>query len=132
MAKFLVLAYYDPQAFQALTADERKALVGQCPPRDAALRDSGSLLTIASLGEIGASITVRPRGGKPTVTDGPFIETKEQIGSFFLIDAADTADAVRIASLHPAAQLGEAVGWGLEIRPVAFFVEPKSEDKTQG
>ena len=127
MAKFLVLAYYDPQAFDALTADARKAIVGQCPPHDAALRDTGRLLTLASLGEIRASVSVRPRGGKPTVTDGPFMETKEQIGSFFMIEAADMADAVRVASLHPAAQLGEQVGWGLEIRPVRYCVEKTGE-----
>lgn len=119
--KFLVLAYYEPQAFHALTDDERKALVSQCPPRDAALRESGHLLTIASLGEVRASVSVRPRGGKPTVTDGPYMETKEQIGSFFLIEAADLDEAVRIASLHPAAHLGEGVGWGIEVRPVNFF-----------
>ena len=122
--KFLVLAYYDVERFAALSPDEVQATVSQCPPHDAALRDSGNLLTIASLGELRATVSVRPRGGKPTVTDGPFMETNEQIGSFFLIEAADMADAVRIASLHPAAHLGEQVGWGLEIRPVDFFAEP--------
>ena len=52
------------------------------------------------------------------------METKEQIGSFFLIEAADMQEAVRIASLHPAALLGEELGWGIEIRPVKFFLEP--------
>ena len=55
------------------------------------------------------------------------METKEQIGSFFMIEAADMTDAVRIASLHPAAQLGEQVGWGLEIRPVRHCVEKTDE-----
>jgi len=122
--KYLVLAYYDEQAFNALPPDQVKALVGQCPPHDAALRESGRLLTIASLAESRASVSVRPRSGKVTVTDGPFIETKELIGSFFLIEAADLEEAVRIASKHPAAHLGEQVGWGLEVRPVEFFAEP--------
>jgi len=121
--KYLVLAYYDEQAFSALAPDQVKALVSQCPPHDAALRDSGQLRTIASLAESRASVSVRPRGGKVTVTDGPFMETKEVIGSFFLIEAADMEEAVRIASKHPAAHLGEQVGWGLEVRPVDFFVE---------
>jgi hypothetical protein len=122
--KYLVLAYYDEQAFNALAPDQVKALVSQCPPHDAALRDSGHLLTIASLAEPRASVSIRPRGGKVAVTDGPFTETKEVLGSFFLIDAADMAEAVRIASMHPAALLGEQVGWGLEVRPVEFFLEP--------
>jgi hypothetical protein len=122
--KYLVLAYYDEQAFNALAPDQVKALVSQCPPHDAALRDSGHLVTIASLAESAASVSIRPRGGKVAVTDGPFMETKEVLGSFFLIDAADMDEAVRIASKHPAAHLGEQVGWGLEVRPVEFFVEP--------
>ena len=125
MAKFLVLAYYDPKAFYGLSDEERKALTGQCPPHDAALRDSGSLLQIASLGEVRDSVSVRPRGGKPTVTDGPFMETNEQIGSFFLIEAADLAEAVRLASLHPAANIGEQAGWGIEVRPVTYCAESK-------
>jgi hypothetical protein len=119
--KFLVLAYYEPKALEAMTPEARKALVTQCPPHDAALRDSGNLLTIASLGEPRASVTVRPKDGKPVVTDGPYMETNEQLGSFFLIEAVDMPDAIRIAKLHPAAQLGETVGWGLEIRPIRYF-----------
>jgi hypothetical protein len=121
--KYLVLAYYDEQAFNALEPERVKTLVSGCPPHDAALRDSGHLRTIASLGEPNASVSIRPRGGKLSVTDGPFIETKEVIGSFFLIEAADMQEAVRIASKHPAAHLGEHVGWGLEVRPVEFFAE---------
>jgi hypothetical protein len=122
--KYLVLAYYDEQAFERLPADRIKAIESQCPAHDATLRESGHLRTIASLAGSAASVSVRPRGGKPVVTDGPFTETKEVIGSFFLIEADDMAAAVQIASQHPAAHLGEEVGWGLEIRPVEFFAEP--------
>jgi hypothetical protein len=121
--KYLVLAYYDERAFDALSPEQRQAIVSQCPPHDAALQDSGHLLTVASLAASRDSVSVRPRGGKPTVTDGPFMETKEVLGSFFLIEAADMAEAVRIASKHPAAHLGEQVGWGLEVRPIEFCRE---------
>jgi len=124
--KFLCLAYYDVEAFAAMSPDQRTALVRQCPPHDAALRDSGHLLGLASLGEVRASVSVRPRGGKPMVTDGPFMETNEQIGSFFLIEANDMAEAVAIASRHPAALLGAEVGWGIEVRPVDFYMEPQT------
>jgi hypothetical protein len=119
--KYLVLAYYDEQKFGALAPEALQALVSQCPPRDAELRATGRLASLASLAESKATVSVRPRGGKPTVTDGPYLETNEQIGSFFLIEAADMAEAVEIASKHPAAQLGETVGWGIEIRPVELF-----------
>lgn len=71
------------------------------------------------------SITVRPRAGRTTVTDGPFSETKELVGAFFIVDAADREEATRIASLHPAAHLGEEIGWGVEIRTIDFYDEPK-------
>jgi hypothetical protein len=118
--KYLVLAYYDERKFNALTDAERQAIVSGCPPRDAALRDSGHLEMVASLAEPSDSVSVRPRNGKPVVTDGPYMETNEVLGSFFLIEAADMDEAVRIASLHPAANLGEQVGWGIEVRRIDF------------
>jgi len=67
---------------------------------------------------------VRPRNGKPSITDGPFIETKEQVGGFFIIEARDLNEAIRVAWKHPAANLGEQVGWGIEVRPIERY-EPK-------
>jgi hypothetical protein len=122
--KYLCLAYYDEQAFEALPKPEFDAIVSQCPQYDAALRASGHLVVQASLGPPRATTTVRPRNGKPSVTDGPYIETKEQVGGFFIIEAADLDEAIRVASKHPAANLGEQVGWGIEIRPIEHY-EPK-------
>jgi len=58
-------------------------------------------------------------GGKVTVTDGPFVETKEKVGGLFIIEARDLNEAIRIASMHPGARLGEDRGWAVEIRPIA-------------
>ena len=63
-------------------------------------------------------MSLRPRGGKVSVTDGPYAETREQLGSYFLIEARDLDEAIRVASKHPAAQLNEHLGWGVEIRPI--------------
>lgn len=122
--KYLCLAYYDVKKFEALSPSELEALVSQCPAYDAALHASGHLLSVASLGPLSASVSVRPRKGRISTTDGPFIETNEQVGSFFLIEARDMDEAVQIASNHPAAHLGEDVGWGIEVRPIDFFLEP--------
>lgn len=122
--KYLCLAYYDEQKFDALSPDELKALVSQCPAHDAVLRNSGRVLLQASLGEARQGAIIRPRNGKPMVTDGPFAETKEQVGGFFIIEAQGIEDAVRIASKHPAALLGEQVGWGIEVRPIEMFEQP--------
>lgn len=125
--KYLCLAYYDDKKFAALPADEVHKLVSQCPAHDAALRDSGHLVVQASLGPVGATIAIRPRNGKPMVTDGPFVETKEQVGGFFIIEAADTEAAVRVATMHPAARLGEQVGWAVEVRPIEMFEQQPAQ-----
>ena len=119
--KYLCLAYYDEQKFDALLPDDVKALVSQCPAHDTVLRNSGRVLVQASLGEVRQGAVIRPRNGRPIVTDGPFAETKEQVGGFFIIEAQDLEDAVRVASKHPAALLGEQVGWGIEVRPIEMF-----------
>lgn len=116
--KYLCLAYYDEQAFEALPAGELDALVSQCPAHDAALRATGRVVAQASLGPSASSRCLRPRRGSPTVTDGPFAETKEQVGGLFIIEAKDLDEAVRVASKHPAANIGAHVGWGVEVRPI--------------
>jgi hypothetical protein len=121
--KYLCLAYYDPEKMDALPPDELKAMVSQCPPRDAELKATGRLVLSASLQDRNKTISMRPRAGQPTVTDGPFAEAKELVGGFFIIEAADRKEAIRIASLHPAATLGEQAGWGIELLPIGRYME---------
>jgi hypothetical protein len=116
--KFLCLGYYNEKAFSALSEAEVNEVVRDCPIHDAALYATGKVIAVASLAATKDSTSIRPRNGRPWITDGPFAETKEQIGAFFIIEAADMAEAVEIASKHPAALLGESVGWGVEIRPI--------------
>ncbi|MGH8727702.1 MAG: YciI family protein [Burkholderiales bacterium] len=122
--KYLCLAYYDEKKFDALSKTELDAIVSQCPPHDEALRKSGHLVAQASLGPTRASTTLRPKNGKVSMTDGPYAETKEQIGGFFIIEARDLNEAIRVASKPPAARLGEQVGWGIEVRPIESFEQP--------
>jgi hypothetical protein len=122
--KYLCLAYYDEKAFDALSQAELDAIVSECPAYDDRLRKSGRLVVQASLASPRASTVLRPKNGKPLVTDGPFVESKEQVGGFFIIEATDLDEAIRVASHHPAANLGERVGWAVEIRPIEGY-EPK-------
>jgi hypothetical protein len=122
--KFLCLAYYDEKAFEALSKDQVEAIVSRCPPHDKDLRGTGKMISVASLSASRDSVSIHPKNGKPVITDGPFTEAKEVLGSFFLIEAANKDEAVRIAALHPAAHLGETVGWGVEVRPIDYFDEP--------
>ena len=127
--KFLCLAYYDEKKFSAMPKDQLQAIVSQCRPHDEALYQGGHMMFVASLAAPNVSKSVRPKNGKPFVTDGPYAETKEQLGSFFLIEAKDLEEATAEASKHPAAHLGEHLGWGIEVRPIEFF---KSGDQTEG
>lgn len=115
--KYLCLAYGNEQHVQSLTKAEFEALVAKCKLHDEELRRTGQVLMTESLEW--AVTTIRARAGKTVVTDGPFVETKEKAGGLFIIEARDLNEAIRIASLHPAAHLGEALGWGIEVRPIA-------------
>ena len=116
--KYLCLAYYDEKKFETLTEEDLAAIGRACQPHDEDLQRSGHLLEVASLAGTKSSVSLRPRNGKVSVTDGPFAETKEQLGSYFLIEARDLNEAIQVASKHPAARLNEHLGWGVEIRPI--------------
>lgn len=118
--KFLALAYYHEKTFETTAPEEMQAIAAKCAPLDEALNATGKMTLVASLAATKDTVSVRPRNGKPTVTDGPYVETKEQLGSFFLLEAKDMQEAIRLASMHPAASLGEKMGWGIEIRPIEF------------
>ena len=119
--KYLGLAYFNPDKFTAMAPADVQALVSQCPALDEKMRATGKVLVAASLAEPKDWVTLRPRGGKPQITDGPFAEAKEMVGGLFIIEAADRDEALRLASMHPAAQLGEAGGWAVELIPMGFF-----------
>jgi hypothetical protein len=115
--KFLLLAYGDRKKMEALSKAEFEALVAKCRVHDEEFRKTGQVLSVESLEW--ETATLRPRNGKTITTDGPFAETKEQVGSILIIEAKDMNDAVRVASLHPAAHLGEHLGWWIEVRAIA-------------
>lgn len=121
--KYLGLAYYHPEKFAAMPAAEVQALVSQCPPLDEKMRATGKLLVSASLAEAKDWMTLRPRGGKTQISDGPYAEAKEMVGGLFIIEASDRQEALRLAAMHPAATLGEAGGWGVELIPLDFFLQ---------
>jgi len=116
--KYLCLAYYDEKKFETLTEADLVAIGGECRPLDEELQRSGHLLEVSSLAATKASVSLRPRNGRVVVTDGPYAETKEQVGSYFLIEARDLDEAIRVASMHPAARLNAHLGWGVEVRPI--------------
>ena len=120
--KYLGLAYFTPEKFAAMAPDDVQALVKQCPPLDEKMRATGKVLVSASLGDLENWRTLRPRGGKTHVSDGPYTEAKEVVGGLFIIEADSQDEALHIASMHPAATLGEEGGWAVELIPMDFYL----------
>ncbi|REE94618.1 hypothetical protein A8990_101414 [Paenibacillus taihuensis] len=119
--KFLCLGYLNSEKMDARPKDEIEAIMQECPPHLEKFYGSGQVILDAGLSA--ETKCLRLARGNLKVMDGPFIESKEMIGSAFLIEAQDMEEAIRIASLHPAVQIGagEQFGWGIEIRPIHYY-----------
>ena len=120
--KYLGLAYFSPEKFAAMAPDEIKELASQCPALDEKMRATGKVLISASLADLDKWRTLRPRTGETRITDGPYTESKEVVGGLFIIEADSVDEALRIASMHPAATLGEEGGWAVELIPLDFYL----------
>jgi hypothetical protein len=111
--KFIVLIYNDASALDALPAARFDAMMRTCFAHADSLRQAGRLVDSQMLQGTATARSVRIRGGRRTVVDGPFAETKEFLGGFNLIEASDMDEAVRIAEQFPWAETG-----CIEVRPV--------------
>ena len=120
--KYLGLAYFSPEKFAAMAPDEIKELVSRCPALDEKMRATGKVLISASLGDLDKWRTLRPRTGQTRITDGPYTESKEVVGGLFIIEADSLDEALRVASMHPAATLGEEGGWAVELIPLDYYL----------
>jgi hypothetical protein len=116
--KYLCLVYYDERTLEALSRAEYDALVDEVLTYREVLRKSGHYVTSDGLQSVQTATTIRIRGGRLSTTDGPFAETKEQLGGFMLIEARDLNDAIRVASKIPPVRLG-----CIEVRPVRELAE---------
>lgn len=96
--KYMFLTYLDEKAWLSLSETEQQQLMAECMPHLEQLIASGKFLGGAPLHPTAAGSTVRLQQGKPLVTDGPFAETREQIGGYTLIEAKDMEEATRIAA----------------------------------
>lgn len=111
--QYLVLIYTDDALLDTLPEGGYDTMMHGCLTHADELRNDGFLLDTQQLEAPATAKSVRIRNGRTTVTDGPFAETKEVLGGFNLIEAADMDEAVRIASEFPWAQMG-----CIEVRPV--------------
>ncbi|OGU72015.1 MAG: dehydrogenase [Ignavibacteria bacterium RIFCSPLOWO2_02_FULL_55_14] len=111
--KYLCLAYEEENVLNSLSRNEWDALRRETLSYVEELKTRGQLVSAEPLQSARTAATVRVRSGKLAVTDGPFAETKEQLGGFFLINARDLNDAIQVASKWPSARIG-----AIEVRPL--------------
>jgi hypothetical protein len=116
--KFLCLCHYDLEAFGKLGPAEFQEMGRICAPHDAALKASGKVSLIGSLGMPDQFKTLRADAEGVTVGDGPYVATGEPFGAFFIVEADSIDEAVEIARLHPGTHLGHMMKGGIEVRPI--------------
>ena len=114
--KYLLLCCHEEKKLDAMPKSECDAVMEETIAYCEALKKSGQLLAVEQLEPIQTAMTVRVRNGKATVTDGPFAETKEQLGGYFLISARNLNEAIQVASKFPSVRFGT-----IEVRPVRDF-----------
>jgi hypothetical protein len=111
--KYICLGYIEDGKWDSLTETQQKAMMEQCFAYDDELRKGGHFLGGEALQSARNAATLRWQDGKVVVTDGPYAETKEQIGGILLLEARDLNHAIQLMSKHPGVRLGGP----FEIRP---------------
>jgi hypothetical protein len=111
--KYMLLIYHDEQSWDAVTEADRQQIYLEYRNLREQLQKSGQFVTGSQLQPVTTATTVRVRDGKELITDGPFAETHEQLGGYFLIEARDLDEATSIAAKIPSARTGT-----IEVRPL--------------
>ena len=111
--QYMLLIYNDENAWAGLSEAERGEIDGDYVTFTGEIRESGNFVDGAPLHPTTTATAVRVRDGETLVTDGPFAETKEQLGGFYVVEAADADEAIAIAARIPGARYGV-----IEVRPV--------------
>ncbi|HET6763083.1 MAG TPA: YciI family protein [Longimicrobiaceae bacterium] len=114
--RYLCLIYDAESVFESMSQADTAAFMGEYNTFTTSIRESGHYVAGEALQPVHTATTLRIRNGKLSTTDGPFAETKEQLGGFYMIDARDLNEAIQIASRIPSARTGS-----VEVRPVVDF-----------
>lgn len=111
--KYICLGYIEEKMWEGMTEKEQKTFVDECLEYDKEIRKKGHFVSGEALQSVRNATTLRYKSGKVAVTDGPFAETKEQLGGIMVLEARDLNDAIQLMSKHPSVRMGGT--W--EIRP---------------
>ncbi|MGH8511925.1 MAG: YciI family protein [Gammaproteobacteria bacterium] len=110
--KYICLGYYDEKKWEAMAESERNAMMDECFAYDDVLRRNGHFAGGEALQSARNATTLRWQNGKVSITDGPYTETKEQLGGILVLEARDVNHAIQLMSKHPGVKAGP-----FEIRP---------------
>ncbi len=116
--KFICLGYIEPTKFESMSEAEQSAILDECFGYDGVLRKNGHFAAGEALQPAQTAKTLRWKNGKVAVTDGPYAETKEQIGGILILEARDLTHAVDLMSKHPGVKSGP-----FEVRPAADLTD---------
>jgi len=125
--KYLCLIYESEKDWQNISHADGEAIMNEYFAFTENIRQNGKYLAGEALQPTATATTVRVRNGKVSTTDGPFAETKEQLGGFYFIEAKDLNDAIQVASKIPAARSGS-----IEVRPVVDFSAEREKREKAG
>jgi hypothetical protein len=117
--KYMLLIYLAERGWSSLTEAERQTIYGEYGKFTQEIIASGHYITGSELHPVSTATSVRVRDGKQLAVDGPFAETKEQLGGYYLINAENLDEAIAIAARIPSAKTGT-----IEVRPLAESAEP--------
>ncbi len=126
--KYLCLIYENEKAWESMPPAESEAIMNEYFSFTEDIRKSGKYVAGEALQPTPTATSVRVRNGKVSTTDGPYVETKEQLGGFYLIEAKDLNEALQVAARIPSARYG-----GVEVRPVVdFSAEAPNREEAAG
>jgi hypothetical protein len=117
--KYMLLIYDDERAWAQLSEEDRQRIYAEYRQFGEQLRAAGQYVTGSQLHPTSAASSVRVRDGKRLVTDGPFAETREQLGGYYLVNAANLDEALALAARIPSARMGT-----IEVRPLVESMAP--------
>ncbi len=118
MARFIMLIYGDEQAWAAEDSDEESQALGEHQAFEAEMQRQGRMLGGEALHRVQTATTVRVLDGAVSATDGPFAETREQLGGYYILDCRDQDHAVQVAAAMPGVMRGTTT---IEVRPIREF-----------
>jgi hypothetical protein len=116
--KYICLGYMNPKKWETMPERERNAMIDECFAYDDVLRKNGHFIGGEALQSARNATTLRRKNGKVSITDGPYAETKEQLGGILVLEAKDLNHAIQLMSKHPGVKAGP-----FEIRPAEDLTE---------